>query len=290
MDENRHTWALVAHGGAKDILPDEEQANRQGLAQAVDAGRLILEQGGSALDAVETVVKLLEDNPTYNAGFYGSVVNEDGNIELTASIMDGKALNIGAVAGLTQVKNPVSAARALLEDKTIFLIGEGATRFAASKGLTTNLSPVPAPKRAECDTVGCVARDRQGNLAAATSTGGLTGVRVGRVGDVPLPGCGFYADNARGAVSCSGEGEAIARVLLSSEFIHLLETLSPNEAAEKAIRLMDKVKGEAGLIGITAEGRITWAHNSQGFAVGMAWEESPEAKAYVRKGADYASF
>lgn len=281
-------WALIAHGGAKSIEPDEEKDNRNGLRVAVKAGVEILSSGSTAIEAVKEVVKLLEKDPAYNAGLYGSVRNEDGNIELTASIMDGVTLEIGAVAGLKNIEHPVSVARALLRDKAIFLIGEGAMKFANSQGFLS-VSSLPSTKAAiPCNTVGCVARDKNGNLAAATSTGGLKGTRAGRVGDVPLPGCGFYADNRRGAISCSGDGEEIARVLLASECLRNFETMSANEAAEQAIRLMDKVKGEAGLIGITAEGHLTWAHNSPGFAVGMAWEESPESKVYLKKGADYA--
>ncbi|HEU5046656.1 MAG TPA: isoaspartyl peptidase/L-asparaginase family protein [Rickettsiales bacterium] len=281
-------WSLIAHGGAKSIEPQEEQCNRAGLHEAIMIGSRILSEGGTALEAVEEVVKKLENDPAYNAGLYGAVRNEEGNIELTASIMDGATLDIGAVAGLKNIEHPVSVARALLRDKAIFLIGEGAMRFAQSQGFEQVSPPAAAKKATECDTVGCVARDKQGNLAAATSTGGLSGTRVGRVGDVPLPGCGFYADNKRGAISCSGEGEAIARVLLASECLHYFKAMSSNEAAEYAIKLLDKVKGEAGIIGITAEGHLTWAHNSPGFAVGMAWEESPEPKVYLKKGAEYA--
>jgi beta-aspartyl-peptidase (threonine type) len=283
MHKNPPSWALIAHGGAKDIEPQDEQSNRNGLHKAVGVGSRILAEGGSALDAVEEVVKILEKDPAYNAGLYGSVRNEEGNIELTASIMDGATLDIGAVAGLRFIEHPVSVARALLRDKAIFLIGDGAMKFAQAQGFEQTAASAASKKASGCDTVGCVARDKQGNLAAATSTGGLRGTRVGRVGDVPLPGCGFYADNTRGAISCSGEGEAIARVLLASECLNLFKTMSGNEAAESAIKLMDKVKGEAGIIGITHEGHITWAHNSSGFAVGMAWEESPEPKTYVKK-------
>jgi beta-aspartyl-peptidase (threonine type) len=282
-----HSWALIAHGGAKGIAPHEEQRNHNGLREGVAVGSQILVDGGTALDAVEEVVKKLESDSAYNAGLFGSVRNEEGNIELTASIMDGATLDIGAVAGLKFIEHPVSVARALLRDKAIFLIGDGAMKFAKAEGFTQTAASA-ASKVLGCDTVGCVARDKQGNLAVATSTGGLKGTRAGRVGDVPLPGCGFYADNTRGAISCSGEGEAIARVLLASECLQLFNTTSGNEAAETAIKLMDKVKGEAGIIGITHEGHITWAHNSQAFAVGMAWEESPEPKTYVKKDPQYA--
>lgn len=281
-------WSLIAHGGAKKIAPLEEQGNQEGLFNAVRAGTEILIAGGTALYAVEEVVKVLEKDPIFNAGFYGSVQRESGKVELDASIMDGKTLDIGAVAGIEGFEHPISIARALLNDKSILLICKGAEKFAKSQGFTKITSEIKEVASAGCDTVGCVARDKYGNLAVATSTGGITSARSGRVGDVPLPGCGFYADNKRGAISCSGEGEAIARVLLASECLHYFEKMSGNEAAELAIKLLEKVGGEAGLIGITAEGHLTWAHNSAGFAVGMAWEESPEPKTYVRKDAAYA--
>lgn len=287
MSDPMH-WALIAHGGAKSIEPQEEQGNRAGLQDAVAHGSRILAEGGTALEDVEEVVKKLENDPAYNAGLYGAVLNEAGKIELTASIMDGATLDIGAVAGLKNIEHPVSVARALLRDRAIFLIGEGAMQFAESRGFEQVVPSGATAKNSKgCDTVGCVARDKKGNMAAATSTAGLKGTRVGRVGDVPLPGCGFYADNARGAFSCSGEGEMIARVLLAAECMHYLERMSGNEAAEHAIRLLDKVKGEAGIIGITAEGHLTWAHNSPGFAVGMAWQESPEPKVYLKKSAEH---
>lgn len=275
-------WALIAHGGAKDIAPREEQDNRRGMEEAVRLGRDILQGGGAALDAVECVVKALEKNPTYNAGLFGSVLNEDGEIEMDASIMDGTTLDIGAVAGLQDVENPVAVARLLLTQKPILLIGEGANKFARKAGFLTPIEPPPLKKAAGCDTVGCVARDRSGALAVATSTGGLEGTMAGRVGDVPLPGCGFYADNRRGAVSASGEGEAIARVLLASEFLHQLEHNAIEDAARQALKRLERIGGEAGLIAIGPEGEIGWAHNSQHFAVGLA-HENGAIRVYLQK-------
>lgn len=282
------SWAIIAHGGAKDIEPQDEERNRDGLHKAIYVGGRILAGGGTALDAVEEVVKLLENDPTYNAGLFGSALNEDGNIELTASIMDGSTLDIGAVAGLKRYLHPIMVARALLRDKAIFLIGEGAMKFAKAQGFTEIAAPSGSNTSMGCDTVGCVARDQRGNLAVATSTGGLKATRAGRVSDVPLPGCGFYADNNRGAVSCSGEGEAIARVLLAGECLNLFKTMSGNEAAKEAIKLIEKLGAQAGIIGITHEGHITWAHNSVGFAVGMAWAESPDPKTYVKRDTQHA--
>lgn len=287
MPENQSSWALIAHGGAKDIEPQDEAANRQGLHEAIAIGSDILSQGGTALDAVEAVVKKLENDPAYNAGLYGSVTNEEGNIELTASIMDGATLDIGAVAGLRFIEHPVSVARALLKDKAIFLIGDGAMKFAAEKGFAqVNATSTENSKSDGCDTVGCVALDRYGHLAAATSTGGLEGTRLGRVGDVPLPGCGFYADNQRGGVSASGEGESIARVMLASEFLHFLPDSTPDEAIEEALQLLNRVDGEAGLIAISPNGEIGWGHNSPHFAVGMA-RAGQEPRIFLKKSEDH---
>ena len=285
-----HTWTLIAHGGAKDIEPQDEKANRAGLVTAVNIGGAILTNGGTALDAVEAVVIALENDPAYNAGQYGSVKNEEGKIELAASIMDGSTLDIGAVACITNAENPVSVAKQLLKDRAIFLAGEGAEKFVRAQGFAEPEKRLCAPANSPgCDTVGCVARDKHGNYAVATSTGGLEGVRAGRIGDVPLPGCGFYADNTRGAISCSGDGEFIARILLSSEFLHLLEETSANDAAIRAIKLLDRVNGEAGLIAIDSAGNTAWAHNSSHFAVGMAKEENAEPQIYLRKSEENAA-
>ncbi|MCE3254648.1 MAG: asparaginase [Rickettsiaceae bacterium] len=284
MPHINKSWSIIAHGGAKDISPDEEQPNREGLQEAIEIGSKILALGGSALDAVEKAVKLLEKNPAYNAGLYGCVKNEDGMVNLDASIMDGETLDIGAVAGLRNIEHPVSVARALLKEKAIFLIGEGANKFAEQKGfqkLPDSALHFSASKG--CDTVGCVALDIHGNLAAATSTGGLEAVRAGRVGDVPLPGCGFYADNARGAVSASGEGESIARVTLAAEFLHFLKNTDPNEAIKLSLALLERVKGEAGLIAITPNGEICWGHNSPNFAIGYARINNRQPNIYLKK-------
>ena len=280
---DKQNWVLIAHGGAKDIAPADEAENRAGMLQAIEAGAQLLADGGTALDAVEAVVKLLELNPAFNAGLYGGVKNEDGEIELDASIMDGSTLDIGAVAGLQNIEHPVSVARALLRDKTIFLAGAGAQKFAVAHGFVEKPSNNSDSRAASgCDTVGCVALDQSGALAVATSTGGLTGKRAGRVGDVPLPGCGFYADNQRGAVSTSGTGEAIARVMLASEFLHRLPGNAPDTAAAEALELLKRVDGEAGIISITPDGVIGWSHNSAHFAVGMAAADN-KPQIYLKK-------
>ena len=278
------SWSIIAHGGAKDISAEEEKSNRAGLHEAIATGSKILESEGSAIDAVEEVVKLLEDNPAYNAGLHGCVKNEDGLVNLDASIMDGDRLDIGAVAGLRNIEHPVSVARALLKEKAIFLIGEGAKKFANQKGFKElSDSSLDFRMSGGCDTVGCVARDIYGNLAVATSTGGLEGVKAGRVGDVPLPGCGFYADNKRGAVSVSGDGEAIARVTLAAAFLHFLQGENPKKAIDLSLSAFERVKGEAGLIAINPSGEIFWGHNSSSFVVGLARSSSKEPIIYLKK-------
>lgn len=232
---------LVVHGGAgaeaKDKLtPELEKKYRDGLNRALAAGHAVLKSGGTSLDAVEAAIVVLEDDPLFNAG-RGAVFNREGRNELNASIMDGTTRKAGAVAGLARVKNPISAARAVM-DKTghVFLIGEAAERFAREQGLAM-VSPLyfwteprwkdlkdaearaalpksargPEPVDAHFGTVGAVAVDSKGNLAAGTSTGGITYVMPGRVGDSPIIGAGTIADNAACAVSCTGVGELFIR-------------------------------------------------------------------------------
>jgi beta-aspartyl-peptidase (threonine type) len=248
------------------------------MTQAIAFGMRVLAVHGTALDAVEAVVRQLEDDPVFNAG-NGAVRNEAGGVQMDASIMDGASLAIGAVVGLKTARNPVTVARGLLQDKAVLLAGEGAESFARS------YQPVAGRERGiavGCDTVGCVARDHQGHLAVATSTGGLEGTRVGRVGDVPLPGCGFYADDTRGAVSLSGEGEAIARLVLAMDFLHRLDMAQPDHAAYLTIRQLHRVQGEAGLIAITPDGTACWEHNTPHFTVGLA-REGHAPQIFLRK-------
>jgi beta-aspartyl-peptidase (threonine type) len=289
MGNANTAWALIAHGGAKNRIRDEEESNRAGLVQALEIGRNILSEGGSALDTVEMVVKSLELNPAYNAGLFGSVLNEEGEMELDASIMDGKTLQIGAVAGVQNIEHPVSVARQLLSEKAIFLVGKGAEKYAKSHGFTASEDPIPAKNSSGCDTVGCVALDTHGSMAVATSTGGLSGAKVGRVGDVPLPGCGFYADNTRGGISLSGEGETIARVMLASEFLHMLKDMNPDQAASNALKLLERVDGEAGLIAITPQGEICWDHNSPYFVVGYMRAGDKNPAVFLKKSEEYES-
>jgi beta-aspartyl-peptidase (threonine type) len=263
-------WALMVHGGAKDIPPDRAAANRAGCLAAVRAGQSVLEAGGSAVKAVVAAIQVLEDDSTFNAGT-GSVRNGDGGVECDAALMDGRTLELGAVAALRGVRNPILAARAMLRDVPVLLVGEGARRYAVEKGLELcDDEDLAAATAAEaCDTVGCVALDRSGAMAAGTSTGGLEGVRPGRVGDSPIPGCGLAAEDGVGAVSLSGDGESILRLTLAARIMHGVPTHGV-AAGARAIGLMPRVGGEGGCILLTPQGGPAMAHNSQAFAVAYA--------------------
>jgi beta-aspartyl-peptidase (threonine type) len=272
-------WAVVVHGGCKPVSRDEEAPNRVGIEQAVTAAAEVLRGGGSALDAVEAAVRSMENNPTFNAGT-GSVSNADGVVEMDASIMDGEQLQIGAVCALQKVRNPVSVARAMLQIEETLLTADGAQRFALENGFRLEEVAGREDHAAGCDTVGCVALDQRGQVAAATSTGGLQGSRVGRIGDSPLPGCGFYADSSVGGVSATGEGERIARVTLAARIMHLLESgEDPQRAAELGLAALERVGGDAGVIVLHRDGRIGWSFNATQIAVG--WMTSSDTAAHA---------
>ncbi len=278
------TWSLIVHGGARKIASDMAEANRAGCRAAAKAGAAVLRAGGSAVDAVRISVCHLEDNDVFNAG-RGSVGNAAGDIEMDAGIMDGTTLEIGAVAAVRRLYNPVEAAAAMLTAEPILLVGEGAERFAQGQGLAlaaTPFAPASGP-RAGHDTVGCVARDAAGHLAAATSTGGIANTLPGRVGDAPLPGCGFYADDAIGAVSLSGDGEAIARTLLGAQVIRAMESWPARQAAGTIIGPMERLGAEAGVIAIDANGRIGFAHNSEHFALAFVDADSEAITAIIHR-------
>lgn len=278
-------WTILIHGGAKTIEDDRRQANRAGCLEAVNAGASVLRQGGSAVDAVVAAIVALENDPTFNAG-YGSVLNSDGAVECDAAIMDGATLDVGAVAAIQGVRNPITVARALLRDSAVLLAGEGAARYAAETGLEfcapNDLVAQDTIADEACDTVGCVAFDQHGQLAAGTSTGGLSGVRPGRVGDSPLPGCGLAAEHDVGAVSFSGDGESIVRLTLAARLMSDLPKGSAREAAQQAIAQLHRVGGEAGCIVLDAAGNPAIAHNSENFAVAIASRDQPAA-AYLHQ-------
>jgi len=278
--------ALIVHGGAGKIEEPHVVPHRDGARRAAHIGWQVLLNGGSALDAVEAAVIVMEDDPAFDAGV-GSYLNREGAVELDASFMDGRTLNAGAVAGVQRVKNPIVLARRVLESEHTFLIARGAEQFAQEKGIALIentelrtpeqieiwkqcLANPPAPKDARYvplqryGTVGCVAVDRNGNVAAGTSTGGMKFKHVGRVGDSPLIGAGVYADNWLGGASSTGWGEAITRVVLAKYAVDTLANKrDPREVARDAIEhLARRVGGTGGIILADRTGRVGFAFNT----------------------------
>ncbi|ESY81103.1 asparaginase [Mesorhizobium sp. LNHC220B00] len=293
-------WSLILHGGAKEIDPDEEEAHRNGCIRAIEAGRAVLAGGGTAVNAVEAAGRVLEADPTFNAG-YGAALNSDGEVEMCAAVMEGKEFNVGAVAVIKGVWHPISVARAMLHEEPMLLASDGARRFAADKGLElcdpADLIPPQqgkaSTKSRARDTIGIVALDQYGDLAVGTSTGGLEGCAPGRVGDSPQPGCGYYADNRLGAVAFSGDGEHIARKVLAA---HVMQALSARQALSSgqaesgleqvlnpALNEVEAIGGEAGAIVLTATGMSGWAHNSREFAVAFMTSEDNHPHVFLRK-------
>jgi beta-aspartyl-peptidase (threonine type) len=278
------------------VPPEETDAHKDGCLAAVEAGWAILQKGGSALDAVEAAVRVLEDNPTFNAG-YGSELNAAGEVETDAAIMDGRALDAGGVGALQGVRHPISVARQLLAEEPVLLVAHGARRFAEARALElcdpAQLVTEKQRRKWESkscqekghDTVGCVAMDSQGNLAAGTSTGGTNSNVPGRIGDSPLIGSGLYADNHFGACSMTGDGEAIARVVLAKTTIDLLrDERHPDDAAHESMQILQtRVNGEAGCIVIDRLGRIGWAHNAPNLPCAYRTNEMNKAEVWVHK-------
>jgi len=290
--------AIIVHGGAWDIPAELHEAHRQGTRRAVEAGWALLEAGGAAMDAVEAAIVIMEDDETFDAG-RGSFLNADGQVELDAGCMDGAELQVGAVASVQFIRNPIRLARAVMEkSEHVLLAGQGAQRFAQRMGfpsceLTDLAVPreferwqkllydrtysarqsfsqtVPTVERGLADTVGCVALDQAGHLAAGTSTGGTPNKMPGRVGDVPMVGCGFYADDELGGASCTGWGESIAKVLLARLALHQVQQLgNPQAAARAAIQVLtERVNGLGGVILLAADGRPGWHHNTPRMAL-----------------------
>jgi L-asparaginase / beta-aspartyl-peptidase len=288
----RRVPAIVVHGGAGPDPSTERATLRPGMTTAVTAGWDVLRRGGRALDAVEAAVRVLEDDPAFNAG-RGSVLTTAGTVEMDASIMDGDRLTCGAVAAVTGLPHPISLARRLAEgDAPVFLVGEGARTFARQHGIPEcapewlvtetqwrrhlgRRASVAKPGRITTEksglvetgphgTVGAVAIDARGTVAAGTSTGGLSGQIPGRVGDSALIGCGTYADSTLGAVSCTGDGEAIIRVVLGRRVLDCLKDADdPGEAAQIGIDLLvDEGRGGGGLIVVDWRGRTAFAHST----------------------------
>lgn len=316
-------YGLVIHGGAgviqrEQMSPELEAEYRAKLAEALQAGYAILERGGAALDAVIAAVQVMEDSPLFNAG-KGAVFNADGICELDASIMNGRTLQAGAVAGLRRVKSPIQLARDVMENSPhVMMIGEGAEKFAASRGYEfvpneyfhterrrqqlerakkaesradNGTASVPlelsSPGISDTDwflretkygTVGCVALDREGNLAAGTSTGGMTNKKFGRVGDVPVIGAGTYANNATCAVSSTGWGEFFIRATVAHDIAAQMEYLGRDvhSAAQATLAKVARLGGDGGVIALDRAGNISMEFNSEGMYRGAKISGRPE--------------
>jgi beta-aspartyl-peptidase (threonine type) len=269
--------ALIVHGGAGADPAQGRDELRDGVVAALAAGWAVLGGGGSALDAVEAAVRVLEDHPHFNAG-RGSVLTAAGTVETDASIMEGDGLRNGAVGAVSGVRNPVSLARRILDSGQHSLFaGAGALERARVLGVPlcdpAELITERQRRRLEtppAGTVGAVGLDRNGLLAAATSTGGTAGKLPGRVGDSALIGCGTYAESSLGGVSCTGDGEAIIRVVLARRALDLMKLLDdPAHASQVAIDvLVEEGRGHGGLILVDWKGRIGWAHSTPLMPVG----------------------
>ena len=262
------TPSIIVHGGAGPIKDDSLEPRLAGCEKAALAGWQIIAHGGAALDAVEAAVVMLEDNPLFNAGT-GSTLNSLGKVEMDAAIMEGQSLRAGAVAAVSGIKNPIKLARQIMEDgRHVMLAGDGALIFARQIGFAQiaaeSLISDRERKRWQSahGTVGCVAFDREGKLAVATSTGGIFNKLPGRVGDSPLLGCGTYASNY-GAVSCTGHGEAIMRILMARGALEYLQDgVEPFAAAQRAVNDLQQLTGSTGgLILIEPSGRVAYARN-----------------------------
>jgi beta-aspartyl-peptidase (threonine type) len=314
------TPVLVVHGGAGTILkanmsPEREKAYTKTLEEALQTGYAILKKGGSSLDAVEASVKILEDSPLFNAG-KGAVFTNEGRVELDAAIMNGKTLAAGAVAGITTVKNPITAARAVMEkSQHVMMIGRGAERFAGQQGLLVvdpsyfyteerwrslqKLKKDDSLKRdlknqhsqhtsenkdSKYGTVGAVALDVNGDLAAATSTGGMTNKKFGRVGDVPVIGAGTYANNTTCAISCTGWGEFFIRLVMAKSVSDMMEygKMPLEEAANEMImKKLPAMGGDGGLISVDRNGNIAMPFCTAGMYRGsISREGRMEIKIY----------
>jgi beta-aspartyl-peptidase (threonine type) len=303
--EDAKRWALAIHGGAGviergDLTHDQEVAYRASLLAALDAGSTVLREGRSSLDAVEAAIRVLEDDPLFNAGL-GAVFTADGRNELDASIMDGASRKAGAVAGVTRTRNPISLARAVMEkSRHVMLAREGADQFSVEQGLVqvdpgyfrterrwqqlldwrrdnaTLLDPTHSR-----GTVGAVAIDVNGHVAAGTSTGGMTGKRWGRVGDSPVIGAGTYAADGNCAVSATGSGEFFIRVSAARQLCDRIAWRGDDvqKAAEATIADIGDIGGDGGVIAMDGKGGIAFAMNSSGMYRGWVTNAVPAGTA-----------
>ena len=291
-------FSIAIHGGAgtitrKNMTPGKENAYRSKLKETLNVGYSILNKGGTSLDAVEATIRIMENSELFNAG-KGAVFTNAGTNELDASIMDGRNLKAGAVARVKTVKNPISAARKVMEETWhVMLSGDGADKFAKEQGLDIvdpnyfytqrrwdSLKKIQVEKHG---TVGCVALDKHGNLAAGTSTGGLTNKRWGRVGDSPIIGAGTYANNQTCAVSGTGQGEYFIRGNVAYDVSAIMEYKgkSVGEAAQNVIRKLSDMGGNGGIITMDSKGNISMPFNTAGMYRGFRKaEQAPEIFIY----------
>lgn len=294
-------WTLMIHGGAGSMRPGvltdaEDQGARNGLSAALEAGATILRAGGDALDAVEAAVRVLEDDPHFNAG-RGSVYTWEGRIECDAAIMDGRERQAGAIAGVTATRHPVSLARAVMtQSPHVLLSSAGADAFSIEAGQEQapqdwfatperrrQLDEIKAHPDMPFDsamkygTVGAVAVDEAGHVAAATSTGGLTAKRWGRIGDSPLIGAGTYADDRAAAISCTGSGEHYIRLGLAHELCARLRLTDAglDATSDALIEELGAIGGKGGFITVTPKGEARWAFNTPGMYRGVVGQERP---------------
>jgi len=282
-------YAMVIHGGAgvmseKSMTPDMQKEYLFVLNRALHVGDSVLSNGGSCMDAVVSTIMVMEDSPLFNAG-KGAVFTHEGTVELDASVMNGKTLEAGAVAGITDIKNPIMLARTVMEkSEHVFLVGKGASQFAVEQGfkLVPNnyfytdkryqqLQELLKKEREagindKHGTVGCVALDNYGNIAAGTSTGGMTNKKYGRIGDSPIIGAGTYANNATGGFSCTGHGEYYIRLGFSRDISAMMEyrQLDIQKACQAEIEKLTKLGGTGGVIGLDRAGNISMEFNTSG--------------------------
>jgi beta-aspartyl-peptidase (threonine type) len=282
-------YALVIHGGAgvmdkKSMTPEMQNEYTMVLNQVLHVGDSVLASGGTCMDAIEKTIMIMEDSPLFNAG-KGAVFTHDGIVELDASVMDGRTLQAGAIAGVRDIKNPISVARAVMEkSEHVLLTGSGASQFAKEQGFIPvensyfhtemrlkSLQELLKKEREAATndkhgTVGCVALDCYGNVAAGTSTGGMMNKKYGRVGDSPIIGAGTYANNETGAFSCTGHGEYYIRLGFSRDISALIEykKLSVTEACKEEIRKLTQLGGTGGVIGIDRKGNMAMEFNTSG--------------------------
>jgi len=302
---------LLVHGGAWDIPADQLDAHEQGVFDALQEGWRILERGGSALDAIQAAVTAMEDDPAFDAG-RGSFLTRDGRVQLDALMMDGATLRAGGVACVERLRNPIQAARLVLERSPhVYFVGAGAEAFAQSHGMPLidnaelvlererqRLAEAQARERSGTpdrtfsglpptdahDTVGAIALDGDGRLAAATSTGGTLNKEPGRVGDSSLIGCGCYADNAAAAVSLTGWGEPIMKLVLGKWATdRVLAGQSPEQVAPDAIAYLHRrLAGHGGIILLAPDGRYGLAHNTPRMAWGLHTVDGPRVGTEIR--------